>query len=550
MAKKLTPILLAALLCFLSPLAPAQQACTVCSWEVPSAPNTSADPCEDLAAYACSSTRSPISRIDVRADEIRVQALTDGVAALGYSSFGEALVGQLNQVGVELREGQNPAALQGAALAGWVTGVEFKDVKDCADNLRTSTSRAEFRMEEHIESFVKAYAAHLPSFVEGMGTFCQSMSCPMTPIELRRAAVDIYRLQGTPEYLGKARELTGQFRDILQRYYESAPGSICNDLNQQLTAATASIIRGFTDTVSASRHTIESILGEYYTSERRARAQAIFEAARSDVKDFVAVLGADAPTRAQVLEQYDNMRIHWREAPSESEYTPHQGLQVYDPGAFNPDDVYGFGLTFFTSKNATYSPGMTIGVSEHTESIDIHPVMLLEMDENPFLLLQVMAHELGHKLGPQVSRLNGHDLSPKWEELLQCFRGAGSIRMMESQKEEVISDYIAAEVMARHLAQLPKEQRLGALAAASQYSCQAEGGLPRLNHVGSHPDDYLRLSGIYGANPSLRRVLSCEKDSTKFKSCGLEDSLLDAAISSQQGEAGAPSSFDRSGGVQ
>jgi hypothetical protein len=38
----------------------------------------------------------------------------------------------------------------------------------------------------------------------------------------------------------------------------------------------------------------------------------------------------------------------------------------------------------------------------------------------------------------------------------------------------------------------------------------------------THPESILRISGIFGANKSLRKAMSCEGEAKKFRTCSLE----------------------------
>jgi hypothetical protein len=97
--------------------------------------------------------------------------------------------------------------------------------------------------------------------------------------------------------------------------------------------------------------------------------------------------------------------------------------------------------------------------------------------------------------------------------------------MREDQAEEVLADYIAAEVIAKELAHLPADQRRSNLRALLRQYCASEEDIQRLHSVtynDSHPDFMLRIDGIFGANSNLRQVVGCPDESPSYKTCSMK----------------------------
>jgi hypothetical protein len=187
-------------------------------------------------------------------------------------------------------------------------------------------------------------------------------------------------------------------------------------------------------------------------------------------------------------------------------------------------------LSFFTQLNAFYTPQVQFGKMKMEEQVNMMPAFVYNLDKNPYAFLSVVAHEAGHKIGPMVSKINGYDLEPEYRELLNCYKDNKSIKLEEHQKDETIADYISSEVLARQIQKLPAEKRKQALMSSMEDFCIFDD-YGNHNHSisckGSHPENSLRVGGVYGANPSIRKIMGCEKDSPKFKSCGLKTSILD-----------------------
>jgi hypothetical protein len=210
--------------------------------------------------------------------------------------------------------------------------------------------------------------------------------------------------------------------------------------------------------------------------------------------------------------------------------------------------LYSPSLVAFTYDNASYNPNIIFGVQHSPEGIELEPYMLLALRSTPAMPLFVIAHEVGHKIGPIMSRINGHDVSHHYHDLLQCYRDPGSIGLKSGQEEETIADYIASEIVAREISRLPESRRKDAVMASIQFLCGTQYASNSLKVDGSHPSPIYRASGIIGGNPRIRSLLNCSSDSSKYKTCGLDISLISGEGGSRSTPAGSAS--DSAGGVR
>lgn len=387
--------------------------------------------------------------------------------------------------------------------------------------------------------------------------------------QLRREAVRIFRLEGTPEYqvesekfirenlipdlsyhsppsastttnpppekseVDKARD---QIQKTLNRTY-----SYCYSYSEAIKKSAKKVAEDFMKEINTSKTTVESVIGAFYTDENKKKANEMFVTAKTDIQDMITKFVKDPQKRTEIMNGYDSLNLLWMENPPDSSYKkgPRGNLVLDDQKAvpsyvrqFSDDPLNVFAdptLSHFTTMNANYVPVLSMGRYNQKERVAMMPVFIQNMKDNPYVFQTVLAHEAGHKIGPLVSRINGYDLTPEYKELLACYKDNKSIKLEENQADETIADYISSEVMARQISKLPKEQRQSALMSSMEAFCQFDVTMTHMHTVmckGAHPENSLRISGVYGANPNMRKAIGCEGDSPNFKSCGLKDIKL------------------------
>lgn len=441
---------------------------------------------------------------------------------------------------------------------------------------------------------IKAYAHDIPTFIaEHLGPRCSAwkenpevQKLPENKKaagvcrnfnQLKRKAVELFRKEGSPQYLAEAENFVkehylGEFKMEPPRPTATAAvnsiaraerkagelqntvRSLCDSYGSLVENAGAKVLENFVTSVNRSKPTVDTLIDNYYGDRRKDLAERVFTEAKLDIQRFASQLVKDPAKREKILNGYDGLHLHWLEKPSDSAYkSAGQGPKVLDEDKAVPSSV-GFGedvyavfsdasLSHFTSLNASYTPDMAIGQYKGKEKVNMMPAFIRALDRNPYSFLAVVAHEAGHKIGPEISKINGHDLNPEYQELLACYKDRKSIRMQKKQADEVIADYISSEVLANQIAKLPADKRKAALMSAMEDFCIFDDADHRQHSVrcnGEHPESTLRVNGIYGANPNLRKIVGCEKDPPRFRPCGLKFSLAPLLAGEQRDSTAQP----------
>jgi hypothetical protein len=408
---------------------------------------------------------------------------------------------------------------------------------------------------------------------------CQSIS------QLKRQAIDIFRSEGSASFQKLAEKFvrenflpelvyspnsqmkssipTGsllekttieKLKDKLQKS-SNETNNICSNYSSAAKNTGNKIFQDFAEEVNKAKPTIDSIINSVYSDKKKLLVTQIFQETRSDIQAITAQFVKDPAKKTEIIKGYDSLRIFWMEKPGDSDYKKNEkGIPILGPSttgtavlsSFLENDVYTIfsdpTLSFFTTLNADYLPSISIGKYSNTERVNTMPMFLHLADKNPYAFLSVLAHEAGHKIGPQLAILNGYDLSSEYQELLVCFKDNKSIGLKKGQEDETIADYISAEVLARQISKLPIEKRQQALMSAMENFCLFDDDNERslsIDCKDPHPELSLRLGGIFGANPNLRKVVGCQNESPKFKSCGLA-SLENVNTKPDSTKKGAP----------
>lgn len=311
----------------------------------------------------------------------------------------------------------------------------------------------------------------------------------------------------------------------------------CVEVNSIVRSVAADVVMATLQESSRDRVTIETLIDSVYTPEKKARVEQMFNQSRQSVADFAQLNVGDQTKRNTIVSSLDEMQLGWLQKPDSSMYVTvgnRQILNVNDPVVANTTTVGVWSnpqLSFFTETNAFYTPNRSYGNTRVAEMVTLQPTMLELMNDNPDAVRFVLGHEVGHRLGPRVSEGNGYGMSGEYAALLSCYRSSGSIRMQENQKDEVIADYIGAEVVAQQVAALPAADRRNAILRSMEFFCMTDAneGHGSLNCKGSHPEQRLRVAGVYGTNPSIRNLLGCSGESSRYKTCGAGRSILESA---------------------
>ena len=367
---------------------------------------------------------------------------------------------------------------------------------------------------------------------------------------IKHQAVKIYKMEGSPSYSEETKQFVENY--FLPPLYRSSDKS--HDTNSQVKFEiqrteierlnyfcanypmlnTAYNVRNkLEEDISRSKTTIDHLIDTFYTEDRRKVLNRMFHSANSDIQDLLSVLVKDATEKGKIQESYDSFDFLWLEKPEDKAYHRKEGFSLLDIDSLPPNDPrFAFGdrnLSFFKEINAHYLPSI-FTESDKEDKIVVGPLFFGMLDRNPFAFFSVLAHEAGHKINVTSAKINDSHFLSEYQDLLACYKDKKSIGMQQKQADEALSDYISSEVLARQIAKLPQEKRREAVLSAVESFCIVDSEENNRYHfsVGKpHPQTSFRISGIYGANPSIRRILGCQGDSPFFKTCGLKTSLLD-----------------------
>lgn len=279
--------------------------------------------------------------------------------------------------------------------------------------------------------------------------------------------------------------------------------------------------------VQYSKSFIDFTLNEFYSDEKLKQVQKLFEFSKetmlSNLKGYV-----NDPAKLKKIEQsYDELKLHWIKKPSDKDYKKDGSNLIFKAeGELSTADntlkvVFADpSLNYFTDFNANYMPSETLGDVKKDARVDMLPALLKLLETNSMAFLEILGHEVAHKVGPDISRWNGFDLNKDHQQLLACYASPDSIAMRPDQADETMSDYFSSLILAKYVETLPPEKRLDAIIQSVEGYCLFETNYMPDQHT-VHPDSYMRISGILGANPKLRELMGCEGDSDKFKTCGV-----------------------------
>lgn len=422
------------------------------------------------------------------------------------------------------------------------------------------------------ERLIAILAKDIPSYFSGLKSKCDNLTrlqknaetsldsfenevCSQLP-QHRRTAVDLFRNEDGPgkhersENFVRSTFIPANVSPVWSsknqtvNAIEKAKRNLlinygCNAAMSKTNGAIGNIISNLLAELSLAKPTVDSVLDAIYSENRKQKVESIFRNARREVTGIVSSFIQDKTKRDSIISGYEKMEMSWIEKPPSNSYTKNRFRTLtLDSSKEKLDLTYDLSiyalfndssLSYFTTENAFYTPAITMARSSVKERISFFPATLMQMDENPNETFMIIAHELSHKVGPRVIALHGIDLTAECLDLMECFRSPESIRMRADQEDETIADSIAAESLARHLLKVPLNKRRAQLTDSIEFFCRHDEKVGSgLSFLTTHPENSLRVSGIFGANPSLRSALGCAKESLRFKSCGISSVKLGA----------------------
>lgn len=172
---------------------------------------------------------------------------------------------------------------------------------------------------------------------------------------------------------------------------------------------------------------------------------------------------------------------------------------------------------FYTPKNylELQNNGKNYNISE---SVNLSIGAMLYAAIYPNALYFVLAHEIAHKIGPNTSTLNHHNIYDRQQYLMNCLKSKESILMLENQIEESWADWMATESLSRLKITTSKNdlinETVGIFCLIESQASNQFNSYSSIN-TSDHPETILRINGILAAHPSVRKFIGCESQVTQ-----------------------------------
>lgn len=394
---------------------------------------------------------------------------------------------------------------------------------------------------------------------------------------IRKEALDLFRIEGTPDYEKRA-------LNFLNKYFPTQPivmstpdatraggptekiynemASLHESYNLQCRSTadarfnvTKKIAQDYAREVQTTRTHVETTISTVYSERREKTARESLNLLRADIQSMIPKFTSDRTKQSKIIEEYNKVELFWLKNPTADAYNKNsRGVETLKRARNkepNPSETASLfsdpTLSFFNHANAYYTPRSTYGSMNSAEQVNIFPGFLNLIDTNPFAFSSILAHELGHKIGPEISKLNDHDMKPEFSALLACYKDRKSIRLLEHQEDEAIADFVSSEVMAHQVSKLPASQRRAAVMAMASPFC--EGQHDGIMCKEDHPEGAFRINGILASNPKIQQAMGCTTSQSNFKQCGLGDLASESLEMSSEGES-QPQQDQNAGGIE
>ncbi len=522
----------------------------LCAWQFPGTQGAAI--CEDLFVEACKDSKGKMADFDKELGEEVDIARDLAAEAMGHMSYKSGLLEFLKANKVNLPEGSEMEAVE-HLLQDTTTLPEdlVQDYEDCKE--AGAAAPEKFRT-----SLLEAYSRNLPGFLQihFLRSCGEHFDKKLYPQELneklykacadfpriKARAIDLFREEGSEQSKKEALALvTELYHPSVKKDEAEADRSkrvaeeFCKDYGNMHVSRARGLTKKYQTEIARSEPVVNALRKRYYSERNRAVVDSMMKATRSSISSLLARVTNDAEKLARIRAEYEKVKLFWISEPPEKFWKASKilGLRVLDQEKMDddPEDTSSWNvfmdpdLAEFKELNASYSTAVQYGSSKSPELVNMLPGFLRQLETSPMNFLSTLGHELGHKIGPEVSRTNGHDLRPEWKELLDCYRSKESMRLQRGQEDETIADYIGSEVIADALLQLPQEQRRGALVNSLKDYCLFDDGRNAHFHVNCtrpHPEPIFRVNAIIGANPRIREVIGCSAEAKGYRACGVK----------------------------
>lgn len=451
------------------------------------------------------------------------------------------------------------------------TSIAIEEVitKGSEENINDRVQENRLLIEHKHKEMKKYLAQNIPILFDKLSNKCQALSPtpPEKPTvedatvrkicekkqDIRIDAIEAYRSAGTPQGEKLAQDFVDKYFPVVSHFEKPDTGrsilydqkyflrdKVCEPLKDSLLLQGKKVLADVAKKIASSQIVVESVIKSVYTPQRKKSLKKIYKLAVREVLAFVEERGFRAEEVAKIRSDFAAVELSWTKVPRSDFYVKDPLLGISVLPEMNPstqllfessDNYEAFeepDLSYFTAYNASYAPKITFGQKTRKSTLTIMPMILSYLETNTWALLEVLAHEVAHKIGPFISEINGYKVRENYNDILACYSSNDSLALKPGQEDETIADYISGEVIASLVKQLPQDKKINAIYSAHQFSCLAESWrvedgrnkIEEFNH--SHPEMRLRVAGIFGAIPRIREVLACEQESKMFRSCSME----------------------------
>ncbi len=538
--------------------------------------------CKDLFAATCLGTndqnnyKEATVKMELELKNIVIEARNMAANSYGYKDIYTHIKKELTDQGILPRANTSDKDLQKLIDNDFKEENEeenkesrlFESAFQCRNQMKSITAndklsfehkKVEFQkvLEKFNEEIVFNYAKNLQFFITShISNKCSTLkrdkkayilennskifSICASYSKIKNEAISLFKKEGSPEYFNLARAFVKKYyseelvsgKEIKKdedKYYSEFS---CIELETVLMENTKKVINDLTSKYAKSKPVINHLIDNIYSADKKQKAFSLFDAAKKEVINLVPKVTNASQKRTLIKKGYDELTLQWLNKPSDQMFEKIETSKVESlKKSENLIDEYDMfldgSLSFFKEVNAYYSPPIVNSNKENLsiERVHMMPSFLKELDRNPLAFYVVVAHEVAHKIGPEVSKINGHNLKNEWSDLLKCYSNEDSINLIEGQEDETIADYVSSVALANFIQKLPVTERKSALKAAMKIHCAFDAMEEEhfgFNCEGGHPNSRLRVAGIYGGNSKIRKMIGCENKKSDFRTCDLK----------------------------
>ncbi len=498
--------------------------------------------CDDLFTAACVNPDGTLKDLteELRAEtnEMIEVAQNKALKAMGFDSLEDAYLDRIQKAG-------------GFEVGPQESGANFNlglGVASCDESPISGNSQS-----RHTNLIIDYYSDNLSEYILHVAENCsaaedsilssESKSICANQLRLRTEVSNIMRLPAN-QRKEKARNFVNDNNVILDSSAPDSANNICYHAEYIQNLRLDEIDSKLRLEIQTSRPFVEHVIDHFYSPENIKQANEHFTNSRRHLQNIYNEINPNSPNEKTFQTSMSNLRLKILEKPSATDYTRNANgtFVLKENSTYIEGDHETYQsvfsdprLSYFRDNNAAYfSPAEISALGTEYKDlghISMRPTLWAQLQSNPTLFYSILAHENGHKFSPNISSYEGFgDITEKFDDLFTCFSQSESIAMTEEMKTEVIADYMAAEILARKLAEEPDLNRRRELLIQSQSNlCVTESELLSVGYFARPNDGYPpnnhRCSGIFGANQNIRNLIGCKGDSPNYKSCGLDLSL-------------------------